>query len=169
MITLLETLAVGQILKPHGVKGEAKILPLTDDSRRFRKLKYVLIDGNEYPVSWCKLQNDRVILKLEGVDTIEAVEKLRNKYISVRREDAVRLPKDTYFIADLKGCSVYDTNNEYIGKIFEVIKTGSNDVYWIKEGPKEVLVPAMKDFVTDILIEDKKVIIRPVGEWMDED
>lgn len=161
-------LAVGQILKPHGIKGELKILPLTDDIRRFRKLKYVLIDGKEFNVTWCKLQNDRVILKLEGIDTIETGDLYRNKYINVKREDAIKLPKDTYFIADLIGCRVYDTKDEYLGDVFEVIKTGSNDVYWIKKDKKELLVPAMKDFVTDIFIEDKKIIIRPVGEWMDE-
>lgn len=164
-----DILAVGQIINTHGIKGELKVFPLTDDMRRFRRLKYVLIDDKEVLVSWCKLQNDRVILKLEGIDSIEQGERLKTKYLYVRREDAVKLPSDTYFIADLIGCKVYDTENSYIGEIYQVIKTGSNDVYWIKDGKKEVLVPAMKEFVTDINIQEEKVIIRPVGEWMDED
>ncbi len=162
-------MAVGQIINTHGIKGELKIYPLTDDTRRFRKLKYVIIDDKEVKVSWCKLQNDRVIIKLEGIDSIEQGEKLKTKYINVRREDAVNLPEDTYFIADLVGCEVFDTKDEYIGKVHEVIKTGSNDVYWIKKDKKEVLVPAMKEFVPLIDIKEKKIIIRPVGEWMDED
>lgn len=166
---LNDFLAVGQIINTHGIKGELKIYPLTDDIRRFRKLKTVIVDGNEMNISWCKLQNDRVIIKLEGIDSIEQGEKLKTKYLEVKREDAVKLPEDTYFIADLVGCEVYDSNEEYVGKVFEIIKTGSNDVYWIKNNKKEVLVPAMKEFVTDIDISSKKIIIRPVGEWMDED
>ncbi len=164
-----DLLAVGQIINTHGIKGELKIYPLTDDIRRFRKLKTVIVDGNEMTVSWCKLQNDRVIIKLEGIDSIEQGEKFKTKYLQVKRKDAVRLPEDTYFVADLIGCEVYDSKKEYVGKVFQVIETGSNDVYWIKNNKKEVLVPAMKEFVTDIDISNKKIIIRPVGEWMDED
>lgn len=164
-----DTLAVGQIINTHGIKGELKVFPLTDDIRRFRRLKYVLVDHKEMKVSWCKFQADRVILKLEGIDSIEQGERLKTKYLYVKREDAVKLPEDTYFIADLVGCRVYDTKETYIGQVHQVIKTGSNDVYWIKDGKKEVLVPAMKEFVYDINVEEEKIIIRPVGEWMDED
>lgn len=163
-----EFLAVGQISKPHGIKGEVKVLPLTDDIRRFRKLKVACIEGEEKNILWCKLQADRVILKIEGIETIEEAEKYRNKYIMVKREDAVKLPKGSFFISDLVECTVYDTLGNEIGKMFEVIKTGSNDVYWVK-GKKEVLIPAIKEIVLDIQINEKKIIIKPLGEWQDED
>nr|WP_253197451.1 ribosome maturation factor RimM [Clostridium algidicarnis] len=161
-------LSVGQISKPHGIKGEVKVIPLTDDIKRFRKLKKVYIDGNEKVIVWCKMQVDRVILKIEGIDTIEGAESLRNKYIQVKREEAVRLPKDSYFIADLLSCTVYDTSENKIGKVYDVIKTGSNDVYWIKD-EKEILIPALKDIVLDVDIDSHKIIIRPIKEWQDED
>ncbi|MBB6631197.1 ribosome maturation factor RimM [Clostridium algidicarnis] len=161
-------LSVGQISKPHGIKGEVKVIPLTDDIKRFRKLKKVYIDGNEKVIVWCKMQVDRVILKIEGIDTIEGAESLRNKYIQVKREEAVRLPKDSYFIADLLSCTVYDTSENKIGKVYDVIKTGSNDVYWIKH-EKEILIPALKDIVLDVDIDSHKIIIRPIKEWQDED
>nr|WP_207720046.1 ribosome maturation factor RimM [Clostridium algidicarnis] len=161
-------LSVGQISKPHGIKGEVKVIPLTDDIKRFRKLKKVYIDGNEKVIVWCKMQVDRVILKIEGIDTMEGAESLRNKYIQVKREEAVRLPKDSYFIADLLSCTVYDTSENKIGKVYDVIKTGSNDVYWIKD-EKEILIPALKDIVLDVDIDSHKIIIRPIKEWQDED
>ncbi|MEW8955033.1 ribosome maturation factor RimM [Clostridium sp.] len=164
-----EFMTVGQISKPHGVKGEVKVFPLTDNVKRFKKLKTVFIDDKEIKVVWCKLQADRAILKLEGVESMDDAEKLRNKYLNIRREDAVRLSKDTHFIVDIIGCSVYDSNEVFIGEVKEVIKTGYNDVYWVKNGKKEVLVPVLKEIVYDIDVENKKIVIKPVGEWQDED
>ncbi|MNI76958.1 Ribosome maturation factor RimM [compost metagenome] len=94
--------------------------------------------------------------------------RLKGKYLKVSREDAVKLPKDTYFIADLIGCSVFDTDETPLGEVYDVIKTGSNDVYWVK-GIKELLIPVLKEIVLDINVEDKKIVIKPVKEWQDED
>ncbi len=96
-----EYMTVGQITKPHGVRGEVKVFPLTDDVRRFRKLKSCIIDGKIVEITWCKLQADRAVLKLQGVDTVEDAERMRNKYIKIERKDAVKLPRDSYFIVDL--------------------------------------------------------------------
>ena len=161
-------LNVGQIVNTHGVKGEVKVFPLTDDPMRFKKLKKVIIDNKEVQILSYKFQKDRVILKLEGVDTMDDAIRLKGKYLKVSREDAVKLPKDTYFIADLIGCSVFDTNETPLGEVYDVIKTGSNDVYWVK-GIKELLIPVLKEIVLDINVEDKKIVIKPVKEWQDED
>lgn len=160
--------SIGQIINTHGVKGELKIYPLTDDIKRFRKLKEVMIDGEVRTVSWCKLQNDLVILKIEGIETIEQAVKFKGKYLEVTREDAVKLPEGRYFVADVIGCSVVDTEGKELGKVFDVIFTGSNDVYWVKEG-KELLIPALEHIVVDINVDDKIMTIRPVGEWNYED
>ena len=157
-------LAVGQIINTHGINGELKILPLTDDIRRFRKLDTVIIDGVEKKVVWCKLQVDKVILKIEGIDSIEEAHKYFSKYVEVKREDAIKLPESTYFVAELIGCSVFDSNGQNLGVIFDVLHTGSNDVYWIKEG-KELLIPALKDIVMEVDIENKKIVIKPVDLW----
>jgi len=105
---LEQFLNVGQIVNTHGVKGEVKVFPLTDDPMRFKKLKKVIIDNKDVQILSYKFQKDRVILKLEGVDTMDDAIRLKGKYLKVSREDAVKLPKDTYFIADLIGCSVFD-------------------------------------------------------------
>jgi 16S rRNA processing protein RimM len=157
-------LAVGVIINAHGLHGELKVFPLTDDIRRFRKLEKVFIDGTEKKVVWCKLQADRVILKIEGIDSIEEAQKYFKKYLEVKREDAVELSEGSYFIADLIGCVVFDTDGRNLGAISDVIKTGSNDVYWIKEG-KELLIPALKDIVLEVDVEKKKIVIKPVESW----
>lgn len=157
-------LSIGQIINTHGVKGELKIYPLTDDSRRFRKLQKVHIDGVEKKVIWCKLQNDLVILKIEGIESMDEAIKYKNKYLQVPREEAIKLPEGSHFVADLIGCTIFDNENIEIGKIEDVITTRSNDVYWVKR-PKEVLVPAIKDIVLSIDIENKKIIIKPLEIW----
>lgn len=163
-----ETLNIGQIINTHGLKGELKIYPLTDDVRRFRKLKTVIIDGEEKTVTWCKLQTDKVILKIEGIDTIEQAMQYKNKYLEVKRDEAVKLPEGRYYVADILGCRVVDTNNFEFGKVHDVIFTKNNDVYWVK-GNKELLLPVLDHIVVSIDVEKKEIIIRPTKEWQDED
>lgn len=161
-----EFFSVGVIINTHGIKGELKVNPLTDNLVRFRKLKTVLIDGIQREIVWCKLQTDKVILKIEGIDTIEEAIKYKGKFLDVKREDAIVLPENNYFIADLLGCEVSDEEGKIYGKVYDVIKTGSNDVYWVKgEDKSEILVPALKTIVVKIDIENSKIIIKPENTW----
>ena len=163
-----DILRVGKIVNTHGLKGEVKVIPLTDDPKRYNELDFVIIDGIERKIQGCKYQKDRVIVKIEGINTIEEAEKYKNKYMEIPREFAVPLEEDTYYIADIIGCSVYDTNGKALGEVYDVIQTKNNDVYWIRK-PKELLIPVLLEIVTDIDIEGKKITIKPVGEWQDED
>lgn len=161
-----ELMCVGQITKPHGVRGEVKVCSLTDSLERFKSLKRAYIDGKEIKITSVKLQSDRAILKIEGIDTMDEADNYRNKYIEVKREDAIKLPKDSYYIADLIDCQVFDTEGESLGRVYDVIETGSNDVYWVKdEKNKEVLIPALKSIVEEVNINDSKIIIKPVKVW----
>ena len=161
-------MAIGQVGKPHGIKGEVKVLPLTDDIRRFRRLTYVIIKGIEYKVEFVKLQADRAILKLEGFDTPEPLVALRDQYVEVRREDAVKKKEDEFFIDELRGMEVFDTDGQDLGLIYDVIQTGSNDVYWIQK-PQQLLIPAMKTIVVSVDVDENKMMIRPSREWNYED
>lgn len=163
-----DILRVGKIVNTHGLKGEVKVIPLTDDPKRYNDLEFVLIDGVERKIQGVKYQKDRVIVKVEGINSIDEAEKYKNKYMEIPREYAVPLEEDSYYIADIIGCTVYDTNGKDLGKIFDVIQTKNNDVYWIKK-PKELLIPVLLEIVTDIDVENKKITIKPVGEWQDED
>ena len=163
-----EILRVGKIVNTHGLEGEVKVIPLSDDPKRYNELEFVLIDGVKRNIESCKYQKDRVIVKVEGINSIEEAEKYKNKYMEIPREYAVPLEDDTYYIADIIGCRVYDTEGKDLGEVYDVIQTKNNDVYWIKK-PKELLIPVLLDIVIDIDVESKKIIIKPVGEWQDED
>lgn len=159
---------IGQIINTHGIKGEVKVYPLTEDVNKFKRLKTVLVGGVEMNILGVKFQKDRVILKIDGIDTMNDAEIYKQKYIEIPREDEPKLPEDTYYVSDLKECVVYDTNEKELGRVFDVISTRNNDVYWIKQ-PKELLIPVLRDIVLSVDIDCKKIVIRPVGEWQDED
>lgn len=166
---MLEYLIIGQLTNTHGVKGELKATTSTDDPKRFLKLKWVYIDKNgsleKYNITSVKFFKQFVILKFEGVDSIEAAEKLKGFCLKVDRANAVKLPKDSFFIADIIGMQVYDENNELLGELLDVIATGSNDVYIVKnkEG-KEILIPALKSVVKEILLDERRIsVILPKG------
>ena len=163
-----EYFKVGQIVNTHGIKGEVKVIPFTDDVNNFKRYKKVLVDGSWKEILGVKFQKDRVILKLEGIETINDAETYKQKYLEVLRSDEPELPEDTYYVTDLKNCIVFDTNGKELGKIYDVIQTKNNDVYWIEE-PKQLLIPVLEHIVLDVNIDEKKVIISPVGEWQDED
>lgn len=165
---MVKLFKIGQIVNTHGVKGEVKVYPLTEDVDKFKRLKTVLVDGVEKNILGVKFQKDRVILKIEGIDSMNDAETYKQKYVEIPRDNEPELPPDTYYVVDLKECTVYDTNEKEIGRIFDVISTPNNDVYWVKE-PKEVLIPVLRDIVLSVDIDLKKVVIKPVGEWQDED
>ena len=159
---------IGQIINTHGIKGEVKVYPLTEDVNKFKRLKTVLVGGVEKNILGVKFQKDRVILKIEGIDSMNDAETYKEKYIEVASDNEPELPADTYYVSDLKECIVYDTNGKELGRIFDVINTPNNDVYWIQE-PKELLIPVLRDIVLSVDINSKKIVIKPVGEWQDED
>ena len=159
---------IGQIINTHGIKGEVKVFPLTEDINKFKRLKTVLVGGVEKNILGVKFQKDRVILKIEGIDSMNDAETYKEKYIEVPRDKEPELPADTYYVSDLKECTVYDTNEKELGRVFDVINTPNNDVYWIQE-PKELLIQVLRDIVLSIDINLKKIIIKPVGQWQDED
>lgn len=164
-------LQVGVITTTHGVRGEVKVFPTTDDVKRFKKLKEVILDtGKEQlvlEIEGVKFFKQFAILKFKGMDTIEDVQKYRQRSLYVTRENAVRLKRDEYFIADLIGLQVQDENGEPIGVLREVLQTGANDVYIIdrKDG-KELLLPAIKQCILQVDIEGGFVRVHVLdGLW----
>ena len=160
-----EYLEIGQIVNTNGLKGMLKIKPFTDDITRFEKLEYVYIQkGQELikkRIEEVKYVKNMVLLKLDGIDDINEAEKCKNFYIKINREDSIELPEDSYLIVDMLKCDVYTEENELLGKMIDVLQTGSNDVYVVKtEEGKEILLPAIKDVVKKIDIQNKKIIIK---------
>lgn len=150
---------VGVIASTHGIKGEVKVFPTTDDVRRFKRLKEVILDtGKEkiaLEIEGVKFFKQFAILKFKGIDNIDDVQKYRQKSLYVTRQNAVRLGRDEYFIADLMGLRVVDENEQEIGVLKEVMETGANDVYVIEmTGGRELLLPAIKQCVLQVNVEE---------------
>lgn len=171
---MYDYLQIGKIVNIHGVHGEVKLIPLTDDPRRFEDLEWVFVEKGgsmaRHDIFGVKYVKNSVVLKLSGIDTVETAEKYRDSFVMVDREHAVRLPEDAYFICDLLGLSVFDEKGKLLGKVDDVLHTGSNDVYQVKdEAGKEILIPALKSVVRGISIENQRIdVTLPKGLLDDE-
>lgn len=156
---------VGQIVNTFGVMGLVKVKPFTDDATRFEELKKVYICKKEkleeVEIEEVKYHKDMVLLKIKGIDNMTEAEKVKGLYLKIDRKNAKKLPKDTYFIADLLGLDVYSDENEYLGKVEDIFKTGANDVYVIKnEEGKQILLPGISDVIKEIDLENEKIIVH---------
>ena len=162
----MDYIQVGKIINTHGIKGEVKVFPLTDDIFRFDELKKVYLGEAKLKVEIesVKYHKGLVIIKFRGIDNINHVVSFKDDFIYVDEEDRIELPKGQYFIYDIVGCMVLNTKGEKIGLVTEVIQSASNDVYVVKnhEKNKEYMIPAVKEFFVLIDIKDKKIVIDPI-------
>ncbi len=165
----MEYIRIGVVSKPQGIRGELKIVPLTDDIDRFNELEYVFVEDRgqyiRYNVKGTRITDGCAFLLLEKIYTRDEAEMLRGKYICVDRAHAIVPPEGSYFIFDLVGCEVITDEGKSLGKVTEVLQPGANDVY-VVNGEKEVLIPAVKSFVLDINIEKK--LITVAGKMLQE-
>lgn len=160
-----DMLQVGVITQTHGVRGEVKVFPTTDDVNRFKKLKQVILDtGKEtmpLEIQSVKFFKQFVILKFKGIDNINDIEKYKRCSLYVTREHAVALEEDEYFIADMIGMEVCTEDGNIFGTLKDVIETGANDVYVIENAENgEVLVPAIKECIRSVDIEKGQMMIH---------
>lgn len=161
-------LEIGQIVNTHGLKGDLKVMPWCDDPEVFHELAYVLIDGQEYDIEKSVIHKNMVLLKLEGINHINDAEEYRNKILYVPREELGDLPDGTYYICDLLGCKVETDTGRVLGKISDIIKTGSNDVYVAEDEAKnQTLIPVIDECIKSVDIEAKLIIITPLKGLID--
>ncbi len=158
-------LQVGVISSTHGVRGEVKVFPTTDDVTRFRQLKKVYLDtGREMlplEIQNVKFFKQFAILKFKGIDNINDIEKYRGKSLMIDREDAVDLGEDEYFIADMIGMKVYTEDGSEFGTLKDVMETGANDVYIIDSLEHgEVLIPAIRECILDVDMDEERMTIH---------
>ena len=156
---------VGAITQTHGVRGEVKVFPLTDDVMRFKNMKDLILDiGREQitlEVTSARPQKNLVILKFKGYDSINDVEKYKGAKLYVTKENRVACDEDEYFIADLIDMQVELEDGTAFGVLTDVMQTGANDVYCIRtEEHGEVLIPAIKDCILDVDVEAGKMKIH---------
>ena len=158
-------LQVGVISSTHGVRGEVKVFPTTDDVTRFRQLKKVYLDtGREMlplEIQNVKFFKQFAILKFKGIDNINDIEKYRGKSLMIDREDAVDLDEDEYFIADMIGMKVCTEDGSEFGTLKDVMETGANGVYIIDSLEHgEVLIPAIRECILDVDMDEERMTIH---------
>ena len=155
---------VGVISTTHGIAGEVKVFPTTDDMNRFKKLKEVILDtGKETQllhIQQVRFFKNMVIVKFKEFRSINDVERLRGKSLYVTRENAVKLQKDEYFIADMIGIQVVSDKGEDLGILQDVMQTGANDVYVVEKDGEELLIPAIKDCILSVNVEEGKMEVH---------
>ena len=166
-----QLLRVGAIASTHGIRGEVKVFPMTDDVRRFQDCKELLLDtGKEkkkVEIESVKFFKQFVILRFRGYDSINDIEAYKGKELYVTRENAVSLEQGEYFIADLIGLSVFDEEENRIGTLKDVIETGANDVYSVETDEGEILLPAIRDCILDVDVEGGKMHVHILPGLLD--
>lgn len=160
-----EYFELGQIVNHFGIKGMLKVNPFTDDISKFERLGSILIEKKgkltKMQIEEVKYSKNQVLLKLKGIETVEEAEKYRNCYLKLPREKARKLPKNTYFIADLIGLEVYTEEGNLLGKVEDIYNTGASDIYVIKdELGKQILLPAIKEVIKQVDLEQEKIVVH---------
>ena len=158
-------LEIGQIVNTFGIKGMVKIKPFTDDITRFNRVKEVYIENKnntkKYIIEEVKYHKNMVLAKIEGIDTVEDAEKLKQSYLLVDRANEEPLEEGVYYIVDLIGLEVYEDTGKLLGKVDDIFNTGSNDIYVVKdEQGKQILLPGIPDVLKKVDIEAGKIIVH---------
>jgi len=155
-------LVIGRVLSPHGLGGEVEVQILTGFPERYSLLKTVLV-GEEYtPVALegHRMHRARILLKFAGFENREDADELRGQLIYVPIDEAVPLQEDEYYLYEIVGLEVWTTEDEYLGCVEEVIETGGNDVYVVKDGDQEILIPALSDVVLNVDLDKGRMEVR---------
>ena len=156
----MDSILIGKIVNIHGIKGEVKVYPYTDDIDNLAKTKKVYLDDKlikGYDVKSCKVIKNMLVFKLQGIDSVEVANTFRDKDIFIPKKEISE--EDTYYIED---CEVIDMkSNEVIGKVTYVFNTGANDVYEVeKSDSNKVYLPAIKQVIKNVDIKDKKIYVE---------
>ena len=163
-----EYFEIGQIVNTFGIKGFVKVNPFTDDMQRFEELHEVFVVKNKemlkMQIEEIKYQKNVVLIKFKGIEDINMAEKYKGCYIKIKREDARKLPKDTYFIADLIGLTVYDENGNILGKVEDIYNNKVHDIYVVKDDlGKQILLPSTKEVIKQIDIDNDKIVVHLIN------
>lgn len=155
-------LVVGQVVKPHGVRGEVAVEIMTDFPRRFALLDKVYLEGKAFALENFRLHKGRALLKLAGCDDRRAAEDLRGKLVQIPVGEAMPLGKDEYYVHQIMGLKVWTTEGELLGQVSEVLSTPANDVYVVWGEGQEMLIPAIEDVVVKVDLAERKLVVEPI-------
>jgi len=164
----MERYKIGRIVNAVGLKGEVKVYNYSDYKERFEEIETVFVEDEKYHILNTRYMKDVAILKLEGIDDRNGAEALKDKDLYITEEMLRILPEDTYYIKDLIGIKVIDSNGEYVGIISDVLKNNAQDLYEIElENKKKFLLPAVEEFVLNINMEKKTMKVNLIEGLLD--
>ena len=162
-------IVIGKIVAPHGVRGDIRILPLTEKPEQFLDLEYLLLhDGRKLTIKHARFHKRMVLVTTEEIKSMNEAELLRDQEVLIKAEDLPELEEGQFYVADLIGLPVFDEDGKQIGTFKDSLSTGSNDVYVIAvPGEKDILLSALKIYVKEINLEEKRMVVT-LPEWVDE-
>ncbi len=159
-----ELVTIGRILREHGIKGELAVAPLTSDPEMFLHLSEVSVQTRgateREKIKSVRRHNKILLIRFENCETPEEARLYRGAAIQVKKAEGPRLPEGVYYHQQIIGLRVYTVNDEYLGDVTAIIETGSNDVYVVKGGDREYLIPAIKDVVKEIDVESNRMVVE---------
>ena len=158
----MDWIPVGRVTRTHGLKGELKFFPTDQEDLVVQSDQQILLGEAKFKIKSVRGAKSPFIIKFEGVDSIEAAQSLAGQEVLVAREDFESLPEGEYYRFEIEGLKVFDDTGKYYGVIKDIIETGSNDVYVVRENDKEWLVPMIDSVVQSIDLEQGKLIFHCV-------
>ena len=156
--------AVGWIAAPWGVRGDLKVQPLTDFPERFQRGAALWVRGRRIEVQRSRWSRGFVYLSLSGIDSRNAAEELRGALLEVRERDLTPLPEGQYYRFQVIGLEVRTPEGRSLGRVADILSTASNDVYVVRGGPQELLIPAIEDVVKEVNLEGGRLVVEPPEE-----
>ncbi|MEA5091841.1 Ribosome maturation factor RimM [bioreactor metagenome] len=161
-------IVIGKIIAPHGVRGEFRLMPLTENPDRYLEMKKLLLEnGKEFTIISARFHKNMVLIKTEEITSMDEVELLRGQNVVVNTKDLPPLEQGRFYVADLIGFAVVTLENEDVGKLSDVITTGSNDVFVVKStSGKEIMIPAIDTHIKEIDTKSRTIkVVLP--QWID--
>jgi 16S rRNA processing protein RimM len=161
----MNMIAIGRISRPIGTRGEMKVLPLTDDRLRFSGLQSVWVghdsdSAGQFDIHIVRIDAKQVVINLNGIETLQEANKFRNKYLFVPMEQTIKLNPGSYFMDDIIGCEVVTEEQTKIGIVADLLSLPANDIWVVRNGSKEFLIPAVKAIVRKVDVKMKRITIN---------
>lgn len=164
----MDKIKIGKIVNTVGLKGEVKVYNYSDRSEIYENTSHIYVENDLTAVESVRVQKNMVILKLEGISDRDRAEALRGRELYVTEEDLPELPQGQYYVRDIIGMAVREENGTFLGEVTDVIQNTAQDIFEVKkQGGKKVLIPKVDEFVLNIDIEKKEILVRLIDGFMD--
>ena len=162
----MEKINIGKVVNVVGLRGEIKIYNYSDTTDRYLKFKEIIIGEKTFNIDSVRVQKNMIIMKLQGITKREEAEALKEQLVYITEAQLEQLPEDTYYVKDLIGLTVKTVEGEEIGKVKDVIQNGGCDIYDIQGAKGQIMIPAVKEFIKSVSMEEQTIIVSLIEGMM---